>query len=441
MSAFVLALALLAAAPDTPANLAERVGSADVGVCEEAEGALEEIGRPALSALRIAIGKANDPAHARRLADLIELIERKRLLRATKVELVEHDTTVSDAVADLSRRARFRIALDPPDDRYWTAQKVDFETKGPVGFWEAVDRLGQAGGFRLEATSYWFSNRTEPTVRLIRSDDPPTKTSYSGPYRVDLIGLYRSRQVAQVRPGALSKPIDEFTATLNLFPEPGLVIDRNGQPRVVEALDDKGTDLRPASTVDRTVGYQSPFRQWRPDNLGAIVYRIPLGYPASRGGVLKRFRGDLPISVVARTGPIMTVPLEGAEGRPFIAGGITLIIQKIERQQNRSAALVISVRGETAKLAPATAPGPRGLTIGPIAPGFHPDDHIQILDAQGRAFQITSNIPPPRLDGSLEFRVQLHPYAPLGPATTLRYYGLVGEAIEVPFDFVDVPMP
>jgi hypothetical protein len=237
------------------------------------------------------------------------------------------------------------------------------------------------------------------------------------------------------------KPVNEFTATLNLVPEPGLVMARNGSPRVFEAVDDKGADLRPASTFSPSSLNEYPFRQWRPDTLAPITYKLPLAYPPARGGTLKRLRGELPISVVARTGPIMTVPLDGSEGRPFVAGGITLIVRSIERNANVPIALTISVRGEPAKLTPAIAPGPRQLTLGPVHPGFHPDDHIQLLDALGRTIQITSNIPQPRADGLFEFRIQLHSYAPFGPATTLRYYGLVGEATEVPFDFVDVPLP
>ena len=440
MCLFVLTLALLAA-PDNPADLAARLASADAGVREEAEGALEEIGRPALPVLRIAVGKAGDPAHARRLGALIDLIERKRLLRPSKVDLVEHNVTVSDAVADLSRRARLRVALDPPDDPTWTSKTVDYDSKGLVGFWEAIDGLGATGGFRLEPTLPWYGNRIEQIVRLVRSDDPPIKTSYAGPFRVDLVSLNRHRQVAQTRPGVAPKPVEEFTATLNLVPEPGLAIARNGSPVVQEAVDDKGTDLRPATTFDPLAQNQSPFRQWRTDSLGAITHKVPLAYRSARGGALKRFRGELPITVVARTGPLMTIPLDGAEGRPFVAAGITLIVDRIERSPTGLVALTISVRGETAKLTPATAPGPRQLTLGPIHPGFHPDDHIQILDAHGRTFQIYSNVTPPSADGTLKFRVQPHFDASLGPATTLRYLGLVGEATEVPFEFVDVPMP
>src|ERR1700761_2381308 len=107
-----LALALTAQAPaDTPADLAGRVASAEPGVREEAEGRLEEMGRAALPALRIALEKAEDPVVARRLADLIDLIERRRLLRATPVALDEKGVPAAQAAADLSRRSGLRVVL------------------------------------------------------------------------------------------------------------------------------------------------------------------------------------------------------------------------------------------------------------------------------------------------------------------------------------------
>src|SRR5439155_15829562 len=105
-----LALAFASQAPaDNPADLAGRVASTDPGVREEAEGRLEEIGRPALPALRIALDKAENPVAARRLADLIDLIERKRLLRATPVAFDAKDVPVAGAVADLARRSDLRV--------------------------------------------------------------------------------------------------------------------------------------------------------------------------------------------------------------------------------------------------------------------------------------------------------------------------------------------
>src|SRR5947208_818925 len=98
MTPIALALALALAPPaadDNPADLAGRVASAGPGAREEAEGRLEEIGRPALPALRIALDRAETPAASRRLADLIDLIERRRLLRATTVVLDDRDVSAS----------------------------------------------------------------------------------------------------------------------------------------------------------------------------------------------------------------------------------------------------------------------------------------------------------------------------------------------------------
>jgi hypothetical protein len=442
MPPIVLILALLAPPADTPAELADRVASADPGGREEAEGRLEEIGRPALFALRNALNRAVDPASSRRIGDLIDLIERRRLLRATAVELVAKDVPIAEAAAELGRRTGFRLAPEPADEPAWKSRRVTLDSRGPIAFWEAVDRLGAAGGFRLDASSTWYGGAaTEPTVRLVRTDDPPNKSCYAGPYRVDLVSLNRHRQVTQSRPGSAAKPIDEFAAGLQIVAEPGLVIDRNGPPRILEAIDDKGEDLRPASTYDPATRNAFSFRQWRPDMLGFLPYRVPLAIPASRGGTLKRLRGFLPISVVARTGPILSLPLEGTEGRPIHAGGITLTVRKVDRNQGRPSVMQLVVRGEAARATPATAPGPRQLTLSTLHPAYHPDDHIQILDAQGRAFSLSSNIPPVRPDGLLELTVTIHANSSIGPPATLRYYGLVGEATEVPFLFEDVPMP
>ncbi len=438
-----LALALAAQAPaDNPADLAGRVASADPGAREEAEGRLEEIGRPALPDLRIALGKAEDPVAARRLADLIDLIERKRLLRATPVALDERGVPVAEAVADLQRRSGLRVVLDPPEDPAWASTRVTLATKGPIGFWDAVDRLGAAGGFRVEAESFWAgSPKDVPAVRLLRGEPSPIRASYAGPYRVELVSLNRHRQAMLPKAGHAIQIADEFAASLQLVAEPGVHVDRNGSPRLLEALDDRGADLRPPSTRDPSSrGMGSPFRQWRP-TLSVQPYRIPLAIPAGRGGSLKRLRGALPIIAFARTGPLMTVPLGGVAGRPLSASGVTLTVRRVDRMGGNAWSLQAVVRGEHHSTTPAIAAGPRQLTLSPLRPPFQPDDHIEVIDDRGRPFLLTSNATTPRPDGTIEFTVLIHTNSQYGPPSTLRYYGLVAEATEVPFLFEDVPMP
>ncbi len=440
--ALVLTLALTAQAPaDEAADLAGRVASADPAAREEAEGRLEEMGRVALPALRIAADKAEDPVAGRRLAELIDLIERRRLLRATPVVLDLKDVPVADAAAELSRVSGLRVALDPPDDPAWARARVSLATRGPIGFWAAVDRLATAGGLRVEPASYWANSPKDvPAVRLARGEASPVRPSYAGPYRVELTSLDRHRQVARPREGRPPKVVDGFTAALQLVAEPGILVDRNGSPRVLEALDDRGADLRPPSARDPSaprVGLT--FRQWRP-SLEVEAYRIPLGIPETRAGAFKRLRGVLPIIAYARTGPLVSVPLGAALNRPLSASGVTLTVRRLERA-GFVWSLQAVVSGEAHTTTPATAAGPRQLTLAPVRPPFQPDDHVQVLDDQGRPFLLSTGGNTPRPDGSIEFTLLIHSNAQYGPPTTLRYYGLVAEATEVPFTFENVPMP
>ena len=445
MSPMILVLSLLMTAPDDPADLAARVVSGEPAAREEAAGALEEIGRAALPALRVAAGGTNDdPAASRRVGEIIDRIERRRLLRATPIDFEAKDLPVAEAVAEFGKKAGVRLVLDPSAASTWASKRITIAgSNPPLGFWEGLDRLGESGGFRPDPTGYWTTGpaTTEPVVRLAKAEGPAPRTSYAGPYRVDLLGLDRHRRTTQARPGAAARVDDEFVAVLQIVPEPGLEIDRNGSPRVDEAVDDKGADLRPESTAETNPQRANMFRQWRPEAAGALTFRVPLAIPKALGGTLKQFRGDLPITALARTGPLMVFKLEGSEARPLSAGGVTLVVERVDRVNGRISAFQALVRGAAINQAPSVAPGPRQLTLGRLEPAYHADDHFQIVDDKGNLHQIYSNVMGHRPDGSFQVRINLASYGYLGPATTVRYHGIVGEAVEVPFSFDDVPLP
>ena len=192
--------------PDDPSDLVARLVSGEPSAREEAAGRLEEIGRPALPALRAAMG---DPAGSPRVADLIDLIEGRRVLRATPVAFEVKDVPLADALAEFGRLTGTRPVLDPGEAETWRTRRVTSSTGGPLPFWAAIDRLGEAGGFRVDAGSSWFGvpSTAEPTLRLVRRVGPPARSSIVGPYRVDLVGLNRHRSAAQARPGRPPKVV------------------------------------------------------------------------------------------------------------------------------------------------------------------------------------------------------------------------------------------
>ena len=92
----------------------------------------------------------------------------------------------------------------------------------------------------------------------------------------------------------------------------------------------------------------------------------------------------------------MSVPLGAAVNRPLSASGVTLTVRRLDRQAGFVLALQAVVRGESHTTTPTTAAGPRQLTLAPVRPPFHPDDHVQVLDDQGRPFLVSTGGNTPR---------------------------------------------
>jgi hypothetical protein len=107
--------------------------------------ALEDLGAPALAALRKA-ADGEDAETRRRAGRLVERIERRlemaALLAPTRVRLVCNDMLVTDAIAELSRKSKVDLQIDPASRDKLARRKVTLDT-GKVTFWEALDRLCQ----------------------------------------------------------------------------------------------------------------------------------------------------------------------------------------------------------------------------------------------------------------------------------------------------------
>ena len=253
---------------------------------------------------------------------LLERIATRRLLRTTPVQATAKDVSVADAVAGLGTSSGFFLDLDPSKKSTWAERKVSIDSPAPAGFFEALDRLGAAGGFRHDPSPFYAPRATQDVrVRLVPYEGPAPPTSYAGPYRLILLSLDRHREVVQAQPEE-SKVREEFFVRLELSAEPGILIDRNGSILLNQAEDEQGRDLRPASTADPAPMFTP--RQWSQEQIGTFIYRLPLQLPAERGRTIARLRGYVPITAVARTDEIFSSPVAGIEGKTLSGGGVTM---------------------------------------------------------------------------------------------------------------------
>jgi hypothetical protein len=436
MLAHVILLALCGFADDRdPAALMQALASTRDAEREEAAGVLEEMGRPALPAL-YAVRDTTDPDLRRRVALLIDLIERQRLLRATKVKLDFHDRPLADVVAAIKEQTGFPLVLEPPDDPSVRARRISLEAPQPVPFWQALDRLHAAGKVRHDPGVHFNPLHRAPVIRLIDDAGPPMPSDQVGPFRINLVRLHRDRQVKLLRPPAQPAILEEFEAELQVFAEPGLIINGNGLLILEAAIDDRGQDLRPESGASPVLGRPGP-PHFDYGHASILSYHIPLRLPKTPGRRVERLKGYIPLTVMARTSCPIVVPIAGSVGKPFASGGITLIISDVQRQ-GETTTIGLEVRGE--QFDPQSSPDLRPARLGDFRPPYRLEDHVQLLDAQGRVCTWNAGSQPAGPNGELVFLINLNG-GPAEPPAELRYHGIVGAAAEIVFEFRDLPMP
>lgn len=438
---FCLAL-LVTGQPDDPGHLVARLTDAEASARIEAADRLEMLGLDALPALRAAAG-SDDPELSRRARGLAGTIRATRLLRPSLVAFEASDLPLSEAVAALRQRSGFPVVLSPEDLAGESGRRVTVETAGPVPFWKALDQLAAAGGVHVEFERPFGGRYPDRlAIRLVDGATPETPIAHAGPYRLALTSLVRHRQVAAVLPPATAEVRQEFTANLVLAAEPDIWIAWNGPIRLLEAIDDQGRDLRPAST-ERADSGLSRFRSWDQPEPSTIAYPLPLDLPAgAEGGRIARLAGYVPIAAVGRVDEILSFPLADAAGKTFSAGGIAIEVRSVEGEPIHSVQLV--VRGLPMPPREAYAPGPHQISLTRVELPFVGADHIRIEDSEGRPLSCSPSHRPP-LPGSevdaVEVQVHIRPARTYGPPALLRFHGTAAVATEVPFRFTDLPIP
>lgn len=121
----------------------ESLGSSSFAQRERATRALEDIGPPALEAVRKATHSSDSEVRNRatRLLPRISLLaDTQEVLRPTRVHLKYQQTPLAAAVADFARQSGYSMALDNDDTGTLTGRKMTLDT-GETTFWQAYDQF------------------------------------------------------------------------------------------------------------------------------------------------------------------------------------------------------------------------------------------------------------------------------------------------------------
>jgi hypothetical protein len=470
--------------PD-PGALIKRLGAASFDDRVAAYKALERLGGDALPALRAA-ADASDPRVRSRVRALLEALGRQaevdRVSRPTMVRLDFRGRPLGEIVDALNHRhdlnldlqvgpapRRGMVLFDPKArDRLvqLRGRSLTLEAPGLVPFWEAVDRLCQAAALHYDLSPRSGSGIGQGsfTLRADRTGRGPV--SDFGPVRVEFARIYSvferdftgdpDADPDLARPEAVPAGAGELTVSLAVLPEPGLVLHQTGPLTVVEAVDNRGRSLSPRAPKGPFPGPQSQLVVGGMSGYAGFRANLELVAPDPPGASIRRLRGNVPVVAVARGAGPLVIPLtgEGVVGKPFWTRDMTFVVDQTSLDPGAKVSVVVTVRTDRGFPPVSGRPDARRADFTP----FWLDrvaEHLELVDANGRRLQLSVGSQTQGLVGTerfVRYTLVVRSSSNGGPAgggngsktpvpAELRYYDFVQTAVEVPFDFRDLPMP
>jgi hypothetical protein len=433
----LLPLLGLGSSPD-PVALSRQLGSPRFSERQEAAAALEALGDEALPALRGA-RTAQDPEVRSRAAVLADAIERRRLLRPTRVRLDFRDQPPEEVIRALADRSGIPLRLIPGERPVRLPGRITLLDPAPIPFWEALDRLCHAAGLQPSlGVPPPIDGRSEAPGLLLQPGPPLRFLSDHGPFRVWAVRFHHQRDLVFDREPADPAPPaadEQFFLQLQVLVEPRLWVRQAGPVRRLVALDDRGQTLVPGGR--NGPDDEDAFGVY--DGLGqetVLPLTIPLRHPGPAGRSIKTLRGSVPVVVSARTPDPLVIPLAGAAGKTFRAADASLTIHEVNDDPMQPRATVdLTVRNEGR---PEQAVPGSPEFFGNRAPEMV-QNRIEILDARGKVLQAF----PTRTQattGETRMTLMILP-ADGGVPTHIRYYDLARATAEATFEFTGIPIP
>lgn len=390
-----------------------------------------------------------------------------RLTRATRVTLDFDDAPIAEVVQAIGERSGKRIqvrvsaatskgmmVVDINRRNSQWGHRVTLKAAEPVRFWEAVDRLCEAGKLGARLTELGETGSATSGLVLEESDrGAGGLVDYAGPFRVALIGLHEHRDALFVQgpwvrvQGSMSTPIDAadlksapsdggvLYAELQVMAEPGLICRRDGPLRDLESTDGQGESLLAASAEER-LARSDPHADFIWGTLAPL--RIPLKRPDGPDQTIGQLRGAIPVEIaVLRDKPALTISLSGAEGKEFQGAGAVFTVKEFSTDHDGRMTLALTAR-ILDDLCPPRLRASRLWTLRTY--------QYRVVDPEGKDVQFQTWTSDGDRQGSISLKFT-YDYRGngstrrAGSPTKILVYDLDRASWSIPFAFQNVPLP
>ncbi len=476
LALFLLSLVLASTSADDPPGavaLIGRLGSESFEDRVAAYKALERLGGAALPALRAA-ADTSDMRVRSRVHALIESIgheiEAERFARPTMIRFELRTRPLGEVVDALNDRYDLGLFLrlgpeplpglmvfdpDEPDRlRELRRREVRPRAARPLPFWEAIDRLCEAGALRYGVPSRQGFGIRSGSLFLMADQTGRGPVSDFGPFRVQITWAHPVFNPAFRGRRRVARPpaVGELNVPLAVLPEPGLMLRRNGAVSVTEATDERGRSLlAPSAPAEVDPGPANGARQDMSES-GAIQVNAIIAAPDGPATVIRRLRGKVPVIAVATGSDPLVISLngEGVLGKPYLTRDLTLVVDEVLLARGAPARVKLSVRVNRGDRATFAMRDQSGSAFGAYDLGGVLG-HLELRDAAGRRLNHHLGSQMRGVDGDRYELIVSHfseGAARVDPGTSknpspfeLRYYRFVEIVTEIPFDFRDISMP
>lgn len=461
----VLMVVMLGQVPEGRADLGglvTQLGAPRYAQREEASRTLEDLGRPALPALRAA-RDSRDPEIRTRASGLVQKIEGSLLTQATRVRLDFDRAPLTDVVRSLGRQAGFKVALYPDNLPKWKYQKVTLRQPETVPFWKAIDLVCEAAQLQPNPGLHGIGGPREPTFALTDGPARAVTPNYDhGPFRVSLQGVHYQRDLSYgpqgigaggavpkaegvpraarlpAPPRARINPVTsvQFTAQFLVSAEPRLFIHQNGPLQVTEAVDSRGNSLTAPGAGGRVVTRFGGY--FGMTNASALQVQAPLQRPAVPGEMIKKLRGVIPLAISSRGPDPLVVTLDRASvGKRFANADVEITLHAVRTMSNatQQTQVELSVKPNDR---PGAADNGDSDAFGDV---YRPDLHRQQMEILDARDQLVTWFPSGVDSETSRLTLTLPTATSAGSLKEIRYYTLTRATVELPFEFADIPMP
>ena len=365
----------------------------------------------------------------------------------TRIALDFKEQPVAEVIRAIGTRTAGMVAL--PDgyqgEQPWGQARITLAAPAPMSFWEAVDRLSEAGKLQRFLTPSGLFGNPRPRIQFQASygQEGPDygPATYVGPFRLGPVTVHeRFDRVFGGPKRGVGLPTNDlmpkFHAEIPLQAEPGLHFVRTAPMKGLEALDDVGQSL--LDPVAR--GEELGFGQSRPETHDPTTLIVAMVRPARPSKSLSILRGLVPIEIARRPNkPTTVIALAGASGKTTRDGDIAVTVREFKANESGQLTLkfTLKVEGKRGEADPRSK-AIRDARLWSIL--YH---QLDLVDADGKPVNLNGG-GGPNGAGELNLGYYFTP-SPIGSKgsvpTELRIYRPEWVAWDMPFEFKDLPLP